>query len=78
MLACAVACARAEGTSLKQDAKRVGREVGTAVHEVGQQARKVGRVVKKTAKEGVHAVKEGGREFKRGVKGEGSASSHHD
>lgn len=62
----------ADGSNLKQDAKQVGHEVGTAVKEVGQEAKKVGKAVKHAAKEGVQAVKEGGKEFKRAVKGEPS------
>lgn len=77
MLACATTCARAD-SSVKQDAKQVGHEVGTAVREVGHEAKKVGRAIKDKTKEGVQAVKEGGKEFKRAVKGESSADSHHD
>jgi len=78
MLACAATCARADGSSVKQDAKQVGHEVGTAVREVGHEAKKVGKAIKNKTKEGVQAVKEGGKEFKRAVKGESSADSHHD
>jgi hypothetical protein len=78
MLAAVATCVHAEDTSLKQNAKQVGHEVGTAVHEVGQEAKKVGKAVKKATKEGVQAVKEGGKEFGRAVKGKSSTASHHD
>jgi hypothetical protein len=78
MLATAATGVRADDAGLKQDAKQVGHEVGTAVREAGQEAKKVGKAVKKAAKEGVQAVKEGGKEFKRAVKGDGAEAARHD
>jgi hypothetical protein len=78
MLAAAATCVRADDGTLKQDAKQVGHEVGTAVREAGQEAKKVGKAVKKAAKQGVQAVKEGGKEFKRAVKGEAADGGHRD
>lgn len=78
MLACGVAQVRADDSTIKDNAKQVGHEVGTAVRQVGQEAKKVGKAVKKTAKEGVQAMKEGGKEFKRAVKGESSDANRRD
>lgn len=62
--------AAAEDSTLDQNARTVGRELGTAARAVGQEAKKVGKAVGEAAKEGAHAVKKGGQEFARAVKGE--------
>ncbi len=66
-----VGVARAEESTIKQDARQVGHEFGAAARKVGQGAKKAGKAVGHAAKEGAQAVKEGGKEFAKAVKGEG-------
>ena len=63
-------CASERDTTVKEDAKDVGRAVGSAVREVGQGAKEVGKAIGHATVEGVEAAKEGGRELKKAVKGE--------
>jgi len=81
--ACAVAMAfsvvgipfaLAKDESVKDDARKAGRAVGSAAREVWTDAKKAGKKIGRGAKEAGKTVggaaKEGGKEFKRAVKGE--------
>lgn len=61
-------------TSLKQEAREVGRATGNAAREVGQGTKKVSKEVGKTvveaARETGHAFRDGAKEFKKAVKDE--------
>lgn len=57
-------------STAKEDAKEVGRAVGSVLREIGHGTKEAGKAVGHAAKEGVEAVKEGGRELKKAVKGE--------
>jgi len=64
----------AEEGSLKEDARKAGRAVGSAAREVWQGAKKAGKEVGNEAKKAGQAVggaaKEGAQELKRSFKGE--------
>jgi hypothetical protein len=64
----------AEQGSIKEDARKAGRAVGSAAREVWQGAKKAGKEVGHDAKKAGQAVggaaKEGAQELKRGFKGE--------
>ena len=64
----------AEEGSLKEDARKAGRAVGSAAREVWQGAKKAGKEVGHEAKKAGQAVggaaKEGAQELKRAFKGE--------
>lgn len=69
LLACAGPAVAADST-LDQNAKQIGREVGGAARKVGQEAKKVGKAVGQAAKEGAQAVKKGSKEFTRALQGQ--------
>ena len=60
--------------SVKEDARKAGRAVGSAAREVWQGAKKAGKEIGHEAKKAGQAVggaaKEGAQELKRGFKGE--------
>jgi len=64
----------AKEESLKEDARKAGRAVGSAAREVSQGAKKAGKEVGHEAKKAGQAVggaaKEGAQELKRAFKGE--------
>jgi hypothetical protein len=64
----------AEEGSLKEDARKAGRAIGSATREVWQGAKKAGKEVGHEAKKAGQAVggaaKEGAQELKRAFKGE--------
>ncbi len=64
----------AKEESVKEDARKAGRAVGSAAREVWQGAKKAGKEVGHEAKKAGQAVggaaKEGAQEFKRAFKGE--------
>ncbi|HYU68799.1 MAG TPA: hypothetical protein VEL09_05655 [Burkholderiales bacterium] len=81
IMACAAAAAilvagipSAKEESVKEDARKAGRAVGSAAREVWQGAKKAGKEVGHEAKKAGQAVggaaKEGARELKRAFKGE--------
>jgi len=80
IMACAAAAAilvagipSAKEESVKEDARKAGRAVGSAAREVWQGAKKAGKEVGHEAKkagQAVGAAKEGARELKRAFKGE--------
>ena len=67
--------ALAEESKVHQDAKKAGKEIGTAAREVGQGTKKitkeVGKAVVEAARETGHAFRDGAKEVKKTVKGEG-------
>ena len=72
LLVAGIAGAREE--SIKEDARKAGRAVGSAAREVGQGAKKagqeIGREAAKAGKAVGGAAKEGAHEVKRAFKGE--------
>jgi len=81
IMACAAAAAilvagipSAKEESVKEDARKAGRAVGSAAREVWQGAKKAGKEVgheaKKTGQAVGGAAKEGAQELKRAFKGE--------
>jgi hypothetical protein len=70
--------AMAGDSTLDQNAKAIGREVGGAARKVGQEAKKVGKAIGHAAKDGAQAVKKGSKEFARAVKGQTTQSERAD
>jgi hypothetical protein len=68
-----------EGTSLKQDAKELGRDVRATVHDAGREVKKagkeVGKAVGQAARETGRAVRDGAKELKQGLKGEDASTA---
>jgi len=52
----------ADGTPVKEDARKAGRTVGSAIRDVGQGAKKAGKEIGQ-------AAREGGREFRKAIRG---------
>ena len=72
LLVAGISCAKEE--SVKEDARKAGRAVGSAAREVWQGAKKAGKEIGHEAKKAGQAVggaaKEGAKEFKRAFKAE--------
>ena len=73
--ATATTCVAAEGdSSVKQDAKDVGRSLGELAHDVGHDAKKTAKAVGHTARDVTrkvgHAFRDGAKETKKAAKGE--------
>jgi hypothetical protein len=79
--------ALAEESTIKQDAKQVGRETGEVVHKISEGGKEAGKKVAETARdvghatrdaavEIGHATRDGAKELGKAARGETSTASH--